>query len=72
MSHNRRLNACNWKGYKTSFRRSSHIFVNDLQAAADSSKPFLFADDTKLLKVILQPLDHLLLQKDLTPFTTGV
>ena len=44
------------------------IFVNDLPAAADSSKPFLFADDTKLLKVILQPSDYLLLQKDLDFF----
>ena len=44
------------------------IVVNDLPAAADSSKPFLFADDTKLLKFILQPSDHLLLQKDLDSF----
>ena len=27
MSHNGRLNAYNWKGYKTPFRRSGHIQV---------------------------------------------
>ena len=44
------------------------IYVNDLPATASSSQPFLFADDTKLLKTIFQPSDILLLQKDLDSF----
>jgi len=45
------------------------IYVNDLPATASSSNPFLFADDTKLLKIIFQPSDILLLQKDLDSFS---
>ena len=44
------------------------IYVNDLLAATSSLHPFLFADNPKLLKIIFQPSDSLLLQKDLDSF----
>ena len=37
------------------------IYVNDLPSEVTSSKPFLFADDTKLLKIISQLSDSVLL-----------
>ena len=44
------------------------IYVNDLPSEVTSSKPFLFADDTKLLKIISQLSDSVFLQKDLDSF----
>jgi len=44
-------------------------WLNDLPATASSSNSFLFADNTKLLKVIFIPSDILLLQKDLDSFS---
>ena len=41
------------------------ISSNLCESETSSSEAFLFVDDTKLLGVILQPLDSLLLQKDL-------
>jgi len=44
------------------------LFLNDSPATASSSNLFLFADDTKLLKIISQSSDIVLLQKDFDSF----
>ena len=41
------------------------IYINDLSPSTIHSKTFLFADDTKCLRPICSPQDHILLQSDL-------
>ena len=41
------------------------LYINDLSYSINHSKTFLFADDTKCLRPIRSPLDHILLQSDL-------
>ena len=41
------------------------MYINDLTLATQLSNLFLFADDTKLYKIILHPPDHTDLQQDL-------
>ena len=41
------------------------MYINDLTLATQFSNLFLFADDTKLYKIILHPPDHTDLQQDL-------
>ena len=41
------------------------IFINDLPSCVSSSIPYLFADDTKCLKVMSNPTDIQYLQQDL-------
>ena len=41
------------------------IFINDLPNCVSTSFPFLFADDTKCLRVISNPTDIQYLQQDL-------
>lgn len=41
------------------------IYINDLSSSIKHSKIFLFADDTKCLRPICSPQDHILLQSDL-------
>ena len=41
------------------------IFINDLPNCVSSSTPYLFADNTKCLKVISNPSDIQTLQQDL-------
>ena len=41
------------------------IYINDLSCSINHSKTFLFADDTKCLRPIRSPQDHILLQSDL-------
>ena len=41
------------------------IYINDLSSSMKYSKTFLFAEDTKCLRPIRSPQDHILLQSDL-------
>ena len=41
------------------------LYINDLSCSINHSKTFLFADDTKCLRPIHSPQDHILLQSDL-------
>ena len=41
------------------------IYINDLSSSMKHSKTFLFADDTKCLRPIRSPQDHISLQSDL-------
>ena len=44
---------------------STDSMINDLSCSINHSKTFLFADDTKCLRPIRSPQDHILLQSDL-------
>ena len=46
------------------------LYINDIPSLIHFSKPFLFADDAKLLKIIKQLSDHSLLQQDLDQLHT--
>ena len=46
------------------------IYINDLSSLTQFSVLFLFADDAKLCKTIVQPCDYLHLQEDLDQLYT--